>query len=165
MKTVTVQQLAQVLANVNSAQPFGLSSLTEPALAKPAPFAIRKLSRVSGFIANWESLVNNQLAREGKEKTFEASPRKWGRHVSLALVEHKGAHYLSTKVQHAKPVFLVKQSPQSPWLIVAKSVVAPFLAPSKPAAVGTDKGLFHRDYSLASVARLSIGGETYRVRA
>lgn len=160
----TLGQIVSLLAGINSPQPCGFSAITEPKLAKPAPFAIRKLSRVSAWLGNWERMVNNQLVREGNAPEFVAKPRRWGVHVSLPLVEHKGKYYLSARVQSARAVYLIKRSPQSPWQVVNRETVSPYLAPSIAADTGTEKEFFPRDYSLASLARITIGGRTYAIR-
>ena len=187
MKSINISQLRQVLLGVKSAAPVGFSALVNVKARKTGkrivptgegpddlkeetvinPFhAIAKLSRVSAFTGiDWENSVNRQLGREGKEQTFEASARAWGERVSPAVVLNREKAYLVAKVERsARPVYLAKLSPGSPWQIVAKSTVAAFLPPSHPAAVGTDKGLFYRNYSLDGITRIAIGGETYRVR-
>lgn len=163
MKT-TVDQVVKLLSGIHAPQPCGFSAITEPKLAKPAPFAIRKLSRVSAWLGDWQRMINNQLTREGSEADFVAKPRKWGIHISLPLIEHKGKYYLSARVQSSRAVYLVKRSPASPWQIVSRATVAPYLAPSVAADTGTEKEFFPRDYSLASLARLTIGGKTFAIR-
>lgn len=168
MKSITVSQLRQVLLGVSHAAPVGFSALVHVKARKTGnPFsAIAKLSRVNAFTGiDWEASVNRQLGREGKEQDFTASVRAWGERVSPALVLNGEKAYLVAKVERsARPVYLAKRSAGSPWQIVSKSTVAAFLPPSLPANVGTDKGLYYRNYSLDGITRLAIGGETYRVR-
>lgn len=167
MKTVSVSQLVSVLRAIGHACPIGFSAMTDARPRKTGnPFVgIAKLSKVSAFTgADWEASVNRQLAREDKAPTFEQSERQWGVRVSPALIEKDGSFYLVAQVQHARTTYLAKRASGQSWQIVNKDTVRAFLPPSRPAAVGTDKGLFYRNYSLANLARVTVRGETYRIR-
>jgi hypothetical protein len=167
-KTVSVNQLREILARVSSACPIGFSAFVSARCRKTGnPFAdVAKLSRVSAFTGiNWEASVNRQLDREGKAETFEASARSWGVRVSPALVENKGQFYLVAKVERtAKPVYLAKRQAGLPWSPVSKAAIAAFLPVAKPASTGTEKELVYRNYALANLTRVAVGGEVYRVR-
>jgi len=167
VKTVSPVLLAGILSTIEGAEPIGLSTFTQVKVAATCPFhAVAKLSRMNAFTgANWEKTVNRQLAREGKEATFERSSRKWGQRIGAALVEHKGNYYLPTHIQHTNPpIYLVKTREQAPWIPVPKSLVAAYLPESKAANVGTEKELYYRDFSLGSITRLALNGTEYRVR-
>lgn len=166
MKSVTVNEAREALSRITGATPVGLSAFlaVEPK-GECHLYGIAKLVRASVFTgADWQNTVNRQLAREGKEETFTASPRKWGKRVSAALVEHKGKWFLPSHVQRASTVFLIKEHAGAPWRPVAKEAIAQWLPESKPAPVGTEKSLFYRDWSLSNLTRLAFGGQVLRIR-
>lgn len=170
-KIVTVSQLFNALLALPArARPIGFSALTEIKASKTGnPFVgIFKLSRVSAFAGfDYENSVNRQLDREGKSQLhFTAAPRKWGTRISPLLVEHKGAHYLTVKVEKTrKPVYLVRDALLGTLRPVSKEIVAAFLPPSYHAAnQGTDKEIVYRDYSLASLVSIALDKELYKVR-
>ena len=172
VKTVSKLQAAAFFAAINNPQPVGIVALTEVKVSKDCPLGrVLKLSHTNGFIGDYENMVNNQLAREGNDQlTFTAKPRKWGKHVSTALVEHvkKGevekSFYLSVKpLKSRKPVYLVRGV--RGWQQVAKAIVAPFLPEERHAEnQGTEKEIYHRDYSLDSLVQVSIAGQKFRIR-
>lgn len=154
------------LATVNSPQPVGATTLTEVKTVGNPPGPIFKLSRFNAFVGDYENMVNNQLAREGKDQlTFTAKPRKWGVHKSLALVEHKGNHYVSLKPLHTrKPVYLIR-TPQGFLAPIARAAIASFLPEERHATnQGTEKEIYHRDYKLESIVSLRIAGQQLRIR-
>lgn len=171
-KTISLAQAVAVFAGIDKPQPVSIVALTEPEMRKTGnPYAglIRKLSKVSGFIAGYENMVNNQLAREGKDQlTFTAKPRKWGERVSLALVRHvkdgETRYYVTLCPKHAKPFYLVRTN--AGFLApIAKALFEAFLPPYRaPDNQGTDKPIEPRDYNLANVASFAIGGQRYRIR-
>ena len=169
MKNITVNQLREVLSRVSSACPVGFSAFVSARARKTGnPFAdVAKLSKVSAFTGIvWENSVNRQLGREGKEESFQESARSWGERISPALVQKEGKFYLVAKVEKtAKPVYLAKRASGQAWQVVAKETVAAFLPTPRAANTGTEKELVYRNYSLENITRISIGGETYRVRA
>jgi hypothetical protein len=171
IETITYPQAVEVIRAIKGPQPFSATALTEPEMRKTGnPYAgkVRKLSRVSGFIADYENMVNNQLDREGKDQlTFNAKPRKWGRKVSLALVEHvkdgETRHYISFVPQHSKPFYLIATA--LGLMLIEKAILAPWMPEHKaPTNQGTDKAIEPRDYNLANVSSFRVGGHSYRIR-
>lgn len=172
-RTITLADAVALFATVDRPQPVSIVALTEPEMRKTGnPYAgkVRKLSRVSGFIAAYEGMVNNQLAREGKDQLhFTAKPRKWGERVSLALVRHvtkdgEERHYVTLVPRHSRPFWLCQTN--EGWLApFAKALVAAFLPEHRePTNQGTDKAIEPRDYNLAGVSSFAIGGQRYRIR-
>jgi hypothetical protein len=170
--TISYPQAVEIIAAIDRPQPFSATALTEPEMRKTGnPYAgkVRKLSRVSGFIAGYENMVNNQLAREGKDQlTFTAKPRKWGEKISLALVRHvtkdgELRHYVSFVPQHSRPVWLL--ATDSGLILAAKALFAAWIPEHKePTNQGTDKAIEPRDYNLAGIASFAVGGKRYRIR-
>lgn len=167
MKTITQDQLATILRGVTHALPITFSALIDARARKTGnPYGeISKISRVQAFTGfDYEKSVNRQLEREDSQLTFAAKERSWGERISPALVENKGQLYLVAKVQRAdKPVYLIKKP--LGLTPVAKETIAAFLPAHKPATnQGTEKEIVYRNYSLANIVSLSMGGERYRVR-
>lgn len=172
IETITYSRAVEIIGGIDRPQPFSATALTEPEMRKTGnPYAgkVRKLSRVSGFIADYSHMVQNQLNREGKDQlTFTAKPRKWGEKVSLALVKHvtkdgETRHYVSFVPQHSKPFWLLVTS--LGLAPVAKSLFAQWIPEHKePTNQGTDKAIEPRDYNLANVSSFRVGGKSYRIR-
>lgn len=168
--TLTYPQAVAFWRGIDRPQPISIVALTEPEMRKTGnPYAgqIRKLSKVSGFVAGYENMVNNQLAREGSQLSFTAKPRKWGTRVSLALVEHvkdgETRHYVSLVPKHSKPFWLVVTA--LGLAPIAKAAFEAFIPPHRePTNQGTDKAIEPRDYNLANVSSFTAGGQRYRIR-
>jgi hypothetical protein len=169
VKTINETQLVEILAAVKGAQPVTISALVDAKARKTGnPFrSIRKLSKVNGFTgADYEASVNRQLDREGKgQLSFTANERKWGERVGPALVKKDDKFYLVIQPQNtAKPVYFGEQA-DGMLRHVSKDTIAAFLPPVRHAEnQGTDKEIVYRNYSVANIAAISIGGTRYRVR-
>ena len=173
MKTISQAQLIVLLSNVKNAQPIGFSALTEVKAKAALGKRLLKLSTVNAFTgADYESSVNRQASREGKEESFVASARSWGKRVSPALVakqEESGAQkfYLVAQIRSArKPIYLVQNKEgTSPLQITAKEQIKDFLPTVRPALnQGLDKEVIYRNYKIESIKQICFGGERYRVR-
>lgn len=166
MKTISVSELTAILLNVKSAQPISFSALVDARAKKTGnPYGeVLKLSKVNAFICNYESSVNRQLDREKSHLAFMAGQRKWGEKISLALVEDKGEHYLSCKIEKSsKPIYLIHSNLGLKPL--SKHILEPWLPVYKPSTnQGTEKEIVYRNYKLTNLVSVSIGGEKYRIR-
>ncbi len=179
MKTITRDALRALLARVNHSTFATFTALTRVPTPVGAP-VIRKLSRVNVCVGRYESAVNRRRAKEGvTAEPFVAQPRRWGTYVpgSICLVQHSkdGAlkHYLSAQVLKARdPIYLREEPPVRrggrPRLIgVAKEEIAHLLPPDKTAQVAAAQSvetpIIHRDYDLANLSCVSLGGEVYHV--
>jgi hypothetical protein len=171
--TQTIPEFVAFLATLDNPQPVGVTALTEAETVGNPPWPILKLSRFGAFVGDYENMVNNQLGREGKgQLTFTAKPRKWGHHISLALVEHikKGdtspTFYASLKPLHArKPVYLVR-TPEGFLAPIAKTAIAQWLKPEAHAKnQGTVKEIYHRDFKLTSIVSFRSKHQEIRIRA
>ncbi len=177
MPTISREKLRALLAGLNHSTFIGFTALTTVKTPAGAP-TIKKLSRVNVCVGNYQSAVSRQRAREGTEEPYVARPRKWGKHLSIGLIEHMtkdGAlkHYLSAQVLKARdPIYLIEVAPlrpgRRPRLIgVDKAAIAQWLPPDKTAetaaAQGTEKAVIHRDWSLDGISAFSYGGKTYRI--
>ncbi len=175
MKTVTLNTLRDLLAKVTHATPVGLVAMTTPDLrvtGNPYPKgAVKKLTRLNVMVgARHESSVQRQQAREGQEPTFVAAPRKWGVHISPALVTHKGEFFLSAQMNplnRPRPIYLVPKGKRNTLTMVSKETLAPWLPERKDEreSQGVVRTVEHRDFRLDSIISLTMNGEQYRVRA
>lgn len=170
MKTITQSQLVVLLARIRGAKPLTISALVDARCRKTHnPFKeVKKLSRVNGLTScDYEASVNRQRDREGTEPAFQAKERQWGERVSGALVENKGKWYLPIHIRAtAKPVYLTRKTEGEMLMVTPKEQIEAFLPPpsDEGAAQGVDKAIIYRNYSLGSIARITIDGETYRIR-
>jgi hypothetical protein len=180
MKTVTKTQLIDLLANVPSACAIGFTALTDARPLKTGnPFAsILKLSRVWPIAgASYESAVNRSLARQGEKSTFKARPANYVR-VSplLGVMNGTGNHVLlcafsPRATQAGAPLYFVRDQAGAPLRHVSKSTVAPFLqkvpvvsARQEQAGASEEDCVIWRAFGVANLLRVSLNGETYRVR-
>ncbi len=176
MKTVTRLQLIDLLAGVKTATPIGFTALTDAGARKTGnPFAqVFKLSRVWPFTGtSYGNAVNRQLAREGSDAVFvPASPRY--ERLSPALVQFTNGkfgvpvQFNPTLRQASRPLYLVRHTLLAPLQLVPKDAIAPFLpTPSvsnRQLDAGIESPIIWRTYGVESLLRVTLGGETYRVR-
>lgn len=159
MKSLTKQELVEVLKSVKGNTFISIESKTEPKLKKGNPFnALIKISKVFGAIGfNYENSVNNQRIRESLEVDFEAKPRQWGKRIKgTPLVEHKDKYYLEVKVQGAESDYFqdnnrVDVDKIKPWMYNSKS------------RQGVEKEVIVRDYSLDNISRIKINKKDFIV--
>jgi hypothetical protein len=64
---------------------------------EPNPYigAVKKSLQIVKVNPNYEREVNDQREDEGKERTFEASERKWGTALGNGVIENNGKMYIS----------------------------------------------------------------------
>ena len=179
MKTITVEELQEVLANIHHATPISLVALTDARAKKTAnPFGqILKLTKVNAFTGtSYQNAVRRQEKREMPEApaTFVAQERAWGERSAEtpALVSKvdketgKEVFYLVVQVQHtSEPLYLVRKATGRGLVAVPTEVVAPFLPVSRePINQPVEKPVVWKTYALTSLPRVSIGGERYRIK-
>jgi len=169
---VTHDDFVELLSNIRGATIVTIETKTEPRLlakhpatSEPNPFKdnIVKISHVNGMI-NWTYVnsVNNQRAREYLTPDFQPLPRKWGRRISGSpLVEHEGNLYLEMKVQrslsHCYETFDGRA--------LDPAMVESYLPQRKPGRQGVEGEVILRDYSLANVVSIKMGGILFIIRA
>lgn len=117
------------------------------------------------FGYDYETAVNNRLAREGKEANFTADNLPWGAWVKgmrNKVIEHKDMLYLRTYcVRNARPrtYYLVDGHLAS---AEEYKEFAPFLKPSSTSAKQSEAGLAEefqvkpRDYKFSSLVAITI---------
>ena len=108
-----------------------------------------------------QASVIRQRAREGLTPDFEALPRKWGvRLPGTPLIAHDGMLYLEVKVERALD--------QRYETVDGKSLdgiaVGTFLPSRGPSRQGVSREVILRDYGLASIVSIRLGGVVYLVR-
>ncbi len=178
MKTVTRYQLVDLLASVKTATPIGFTALTVvPHRKTGCPFPqVFKLSHVWPFTGtSYGNAVNRQMDREGNPDAgsfVPASPRY--ERLSPALVQFTNGkfgvpvQFNPTLRQASRPLYLVRRTLLAPLQLVPKDTVAPFLpTPSVSARqveAGVENPIVWRTYGVESLLRVTLGGETYRVR-
>jgi len=167
MKHLTITQLKDMLRAQKGATPVTIEALTDARARKTDnPFdKIFKLSTVNGFTGfDYEASVNRQQVREGNDPTFEAQDRSWGTNLNNVLVELKGKFYIAIRPLNSvmKPIYFgEKNGKLNP---VEKKDIEKFLpAPVINTNQGTDKEIVYRNYSLESLRKITIKGETYEV--
>ena len=76
---VTQEQLIDVMVSINHAMPVGIVTRTVPDMRKTGNEYFDRIVKITeaNVFANcdWEKTVNNELAREGKERDFTAGER------------------------------------------------------------------------------------------
>ena len=175
MKTITKSKLQKILSKVNHSTFLSFTALTNVKTPAGAP-AIKKLSRVNVCVGDYGNAVRNRQVKEGVEPTFKTHPRKWGKRVGIALIEHENKdgdlkHYISAQVLKAKsPIYLMEHAPlrkggKTRLMGVTKDQIAQWLPSYRSAAEaqGLEKEVVYRDFSLDSITCLSAGGEVYKV--
>jgi len=161
---LTKKELLAKLMEAKGAKPITIVSKTTPKLLKkhrdsgePCPYSnVSKVSRTNGMMNfDYEKAVNRQLVREGKEDNFEAVERKWGKHITRGIIEHKGKYYLQLKVQNAiESVYLQNDE---------RVEIDKGYLPKQSTKQGVKKEVIVRDYSLDNISSIKIGGESYDI--
>jgi hypothetical protein len=161
---VTKSEMLDILINTKGAKPVTIMTKTEPKLLKkhretgePCPYTkVEKRARVNGMINfDYEKSVNRQLEREDKESNFESMERKWGKHVTRSVIEHKGNHYLQIKVEKVVDSLHTEDDKKV-------EIDAGYL-PKKSSRQGTDKQVIVADYSLNNISSMKMGGIQYDI--
>lgn len=169
-KTISRDQLISILTNVDRATPVTMTCMTDARARKTGnPFeSIHKLSTVNGFIGfDYESVVNRQLTREGKDANFVSNSRSWGSHVSKCLVQKGTKLYLAFKPQSStEPLFYGKKDGK--LLRTSRKAIEAFLPAKKEGGSetqGTDTAVQYRNYDVDNIMTLTINKEKFYVRA
>ena len=163
MKTITRQKLVEMIDAEKGTEMVSIHITTEPSMNKTGNPFLGALKHValSGVIGyDYNSSVNNQLVREGKEATFEAQPRTWGVRLDNRWVMHKEERYLTMKVQSSGEVLYTLNGDE-----VSKDAILPFLRKSKEPSTqeGLEKKVIHRDIKVSNIDTITMKGETYKV--
>lgn len=182
MKFVSEKQFIEMFQSedMKGASFVSLVTATTPKLLskgkktkQPRPASLNGLRRHAvrnGMIgANYENVVNNQRAREGNEKTFDAHAL-WngkGKHVNPFIVEHVGTSkkYLAFYPKHDDGDVKVSQSS---WFVGVNEVniedIAEFLPePSVSSRQETETNIPWRVVAIDSILSMKINGETFMI--
>lgn len=160
---LTRSQLLSRLLALKGATPIGITLLTTPKTRANPYRELRKLRTMNCFIGvNYEASVNRARKNDFNPTPFAVSARKWGHHISPAIVQHSKAngvvsHYLCAKIQSArKPVYTIRQD-NGVRRFVRESEVAPFLPPER------EQEIAYREINLDSIVKVNLSGERIRV--
>lgn len=159
MKVINQEELFNILAEVKGATPCGLSTITKVDARKTGnPYGeIYKLSKSNCFVGiNYEANVNNALEKAGHVPYFDAEQRKWGNHLTAAIIQKGDKSYLAANVLKTAPTYLYRKN--GILTIVKKEKIAQFLPPEKAEIVR------YRNFSLDNIVGINIGGAQYRVK-
>lgn len=166
MKTITVDELAELLSESSSATLISFIAETDARLKKTGnPYGtVYKVAQATGTLgADYEKKVNRQIQREnpGKEvEKFEAGPRKWGSPAGR-LVEKDGDFYLNFSPNRVD-VLGYKTSTGKP---IDAELVEPFLPKkSEPTNQPVEKKTKICNYSLSNIRQISFNGAVYKVK-
>lgn len=177
MKTITHKELVATVAEKAGAMPVGIVATVDAKLLKTGnPFGtVAKRVRAVGFVgAKYGASVAREGERQGVDASqFEASSLPWGQWlVANKVIAHKGAMYLRTQStpgqrqrQPAKVLAYVGGNGQR----LTHEQVSPFLPAKSVSRKQTEVGLDEskqidvRTYAFASIERVRVGGQTYRL--
>ena len=164
MLTIDTNELAERLRNVKGTTAVTLTICTVPDMNKTGNPYYGRVSKYStlnvmiGFV--YETSVNNQRCREGREADFESMPRKWGVRIQgTPLVENKGSLYLECKIQRVLETYYTLDGDEfsaedlQPWL----------RKPSQADRQGVDAPVVLRDIKLENILEVRMFGEVFCV--
>lgn len=146
------------------------TSKIDKTIRNPFP-NVRKCSIVNGLVeVSYETCVNNQLKREGKEADFKAAKRQWGSKVNdttRTLVHHvdkengEYAQYFNFNSRHHVETYYVDENGEK----LDKSDIEQFISDKKPSSrQGTDKEIVWRTYKTESIVAVAARGFLYVVQ-
>lgn len=167
MKTITVDELAELLSESSGATLISLIAETDARLRKTGnPHGmVYKVAQATGTLgADYEKKVNRQIEREnpGKDlEKFEAGPRKWGENEGR-LVEKDGRFYLNFSPNRVD-VLGYKTSTGKP---IEAELVEPFL-PKKYDSTNQpiEKKVKISNYMLSNIRQISFDGVVYKIKS
>jgi hypothetical protein len=174
MKTITREELVQVLKGIKHATPITISAITDTRCRKKDVATktkenphekILKFSVVNGFTGvDYEASVQRQELREGYVPAFEAQERKWGENINNCLVtKEDGKCYLAIRPLRSKPpVFIAVNGNKQKR--VKKEEIECFLpqvkeAPNQP----TEKKIVYRNYLVDNLRSVVLNGVRYEI--
>lgn len=159
MKTINQEELFNLLAEVQSATPCGISFFTNARAKKTDnPYGnIYKLNKINCFIGGkYENAVNNALVRRGQVPGFEVSERTWGGKITPCLVQKGDKTYLAAQVLKALPTYWYRKN--GILTLIDKEKIKEFL----PADI--EELVKYREYSLDNLVAINFGGASYKVK-
>lgn len=166
---MTYGQFMAYLSNLKGCQFVNVVALTDADMyLKGNPFRgrVQKLTITPmQFGYDYETAVNNRLAREGKEANFSADKLPWGSWVEgmrNKVIEHKDMLYLRTYcVRNAKPrTFYLLDGHLAN--VEEYAEFSQWLKPSSTSAKQSDAGLAEefqvkpRDYKFKSIVAITL---------
>lgn len=168
-KEISLKDLQSELSTTKGAKFISLTTITVPDLSKDCSFRhdLFKVSYVNGIVNfHYETSVNNQREREGKEKDFEAMPRKWGTRLKdTPFVSHvlkSGEHklYLEVKIEKSLEHSYFQPSTRK---IVPNDIVSQYLTKKSYSNQGVEKEIILRDYDVKNILTISFDGNGYLI--
>jgi len=157
-----------------------INSSTEPKLlvgkckvhfgCHPKELNIVKHTTLVGLVGtkvDYATMVENRLLKEAdlkgsESKGWEKEERRWGERVDGAHVTHKGADYITVHCVSAnKPIVryeLDGKEVDTETLAKIKNCFSD-TSSKKQEEAGIEKQIVYRDYKLASINSIKVGGE------
>ena len=173
MKIVSRNELKNQIETIKGATFVNFVAETEVRMNKTGnPYlGATKVSHVTGNLGcNYETVVNNQLNREGKETDFVAQPPKGKVHTSNKhfLTDEKTGEKLYLVVYPvAKSEERKEEQPTMYYFngeVIDVELLKPFMVKSsKPQSQGTEKPIIYRTYGFNNIRSMRILGEDYVV--
>lgn len=176
MQDITPGQLVALVQGYPGAVIVGLEALTDARARKTGnPFGeIFKRIRCAAFVgANYQAAVEREAGRQGEDATdFQTEKLPWGTWlIPNKIIVYKGNYYLrtqSTPGQRRKVAARVLGYFDSAGQKLVAEKVKPFL-PKKTESnkqqedAGLNETVWVRTYAVASLERVRIAGQTYRM--
>lgn len=175
MKLVDTKELFTKLFNQNGATFVGLLTEVIPPMRKTGNPYLNKVTKRQfhnvqiGF--NYTNAINNRRDKEGEEKDFVASPRKWGRRINgTPIVEHVKSgeygvnYYLETRVLNSqKPDYYLNGVKLNNEVVLNDVLSFMSKKHSNAEHQGVENEVIVRDFRLDSIIAVTLNKETYIV--
>lgn len=177
MKTLSHKELLELIKSSKGAMPVGLMAETDGRARKTGnPHGlIFKRVRAVGFVgASYQKAVENEAGRQGEDASeFQAESLPWGEWVILnKVIFHKGAFYLRTQTtpgqrrnQPARVLaYLAENGNEISCDEAKKFLPAPRESAKQQDEANLTGTVWVRTYAFASIKRIRINGQTYRLK-
>lgn len=171
--TINTTTLINLMSNIKGATICTLTTETTPKMNKRGNALYGRVKKVSvgqyQFGYSYENAVNNRLAMQGNERTFEAQSRPYGVWViPNKIAEHNGAMYLRFyAMSNNKPSvsYFVDGRPATAEEL---DIIKFFTPERKPSATQAAEGLTDNqvkpcEFRAESIRKISINGAEYEV--
>jgi len=172
-KNININELVNVLLNITTPTNAEITTETNLSMNKNGvvngqkeanPYhdkvIKRKVSNVK-ICFNYQEMVNDNRAKEGKAFDFVPKARKWGvRMGNSALITHNNAMYLE-----ATPLKEIESRLFYEGTEVDKLLFTPYITPKKPSThQGLDNEVIVNDFKLPCIKEIVINDTRYIVQ-
>ena len=162
METIKREELVEMIKEIKNATPITLILESDARLLKKDnPYVgTRVVKKINGMINfDYQTSVNNQRVRENTSDDFKSFERKWGKHITRAIIEHKQNYYLQVKLEKTLDVKYYHNQVEISYDMIKDY----FPKSSYKSRQGVVKEIKVRDIKFENIKQININKKQYQV--